>query len=73
VLTDDTKSVYTYDESAGEGVTAYIIDTGVFAEHEDFEGRATFGHNAVKWSTDTDMNGHGTHVSGYLPLTIMRE
>jgi len=64
VLTGETKSVYTYDESAGEGVTAYIIDTGIFAEHEDFEGRATFGHNAVKWSTDTDMNGHGTHVSG---------
>ena len=30
---------FTYPDSAGEGVTAYIIDTGIETEHPDFEGR----------------------------------
>jgi len=62
-LTPETRTTYTYDSSAGEGARAYVIDTGVLADHEDFGGRATFGHNAVPGSSDTDMNGHGTHVS----------
>lgn len=61
--TGSAKKMYRYDDSAGEGVTAYVIDTGVLADHEEFEGRAIFGHNAVEGSSDTDKNGHGTHVS----------
>lgn len=61
-LTGDKE--YRYDDSAGDGVTAYVIDTGVFTEHDDFEGRAVLGHNAVPGSSNTDKNGHGTHVSG---------
>lgn len=37
----------------------YIIDTGCRVTHQDFDGRATWGYNAV----NTDMNdnaGHGT-------------
>lgn len=63
-LTPENDSEYLYDETAGEGTTAYVIDTGILAEHEEFEGRATFGFNAVRNSSDTDRNGHGTHVSG---------
>lgn len=55
---------YKYDSSAGEGVPVYVIDTGILAEHEDFEGRAEFGHNAVPGSSNTDKNGHGTHCAG---------
>jgi len=34
-LTLLTRSVYTYDDAAaGQGVTAYIIDTGIFAGHQ---------------------------------------
>ncbi|CAZ81041.1 unnamed protein product [Tuber melanosporum] len=62
-LTPDTRTTYTYDSSAGEGTRAYIIDTGILAEHEDFGGRATFGYNAVPGSANTDKNGHGTHVA----------
>lgn len=62
ITTGSVSSVYTFDKSAGEGVTAYVIDTGVFAEHEDFEGRAELGFNAVDGSANTDKNGHGTHV-----------
>lgn len=56
---------YVYDSSAGAGTCSYVIDTGVYAEHPEFEGRATFVKNMVTGSNaTTDDNGHGTHVSG---------
>jgi subtilisin family serine protease len=50
----------------GAGVTAFIIDTGIRADHVDFGGRVLAGYNTVSSDTsDTnDCNGHGTHVSG---------
>ncbi|MEU3143443.1 S8 family peptidase [Streptomyces sp. NPDC006999] len=56
---------YTYPDSAGEGVTAYIIDTGVRVSHSDFGGRARNGYDAVdNDNVAQDGNGHGTHVAG---------
>ncbi|WP_329159617.1 S8 family peptidase [Streptomyces sp. NBC_01717] len=56
---------YTYPDSAGEGVTAYVIDTGVRLTHKEFEGRATSGFDAVDNDDSADDgNGHGTHVAG---------
>ncbi|MGW8890135.1 S8 family peptidase [Streptomyces sp. NPDC055749] len=56
---------YTYPDAAGEGVTAYVIDTGVRVTHADFEGRATSGFDAVDNDDNADDgNGHGTHVAG---------
>ncbi|MGW0700728.1 S8 family peptidase [Streptomyces sp. NPDC002867] len=58
-------SKYTYPDTAGEGVTAYVIDTGVRISHKDFEGRATHGFDAVDNDDSADDgNGHGTHVAG---------
>ncbi|MET9513711.1 S8 family peptidase [Streptomyces sp. NPDC002994] len=58
-------SKYTYPDSAGEGVTAYVIDTGVRISHKDFEGRAAHGFDAVDNDDSADDgNGHGTHVAG---------
>ncbi|KAJ3498314.1 hypothetical protein NLG97_g1226 [Lecanicillium saksenae] len=55
-------TTYDYDTSGGQGVCAYVIDTGVEDTHPEFEGRAkqikTFA------STNRDGNGHGTHCSG---------
>ncbi|WP_031152883.1 S8 family peptidase [Streptomyces xanthophaeus] len=57
--------VYSPVEQAGEGVTAYIIDTGVRITHSDFGGRGSDGFDAVdNDNTAQDGNGHGTHVAG---------
>ncbi|KAF9984352.1 hypothetical protein BGZ75_004085 [Mortierella antarctica] len=57
-------STYNYPDSAGSGVTAYVIDTGINTSHDDFGGRATMGPNFVQGSENIDENGHGTHVAG---------
>ncbi|MEU3748944.1 MULTISPECIES: S8 family peptidase [Streptomyces] len=55
---------YTYPDSAGAGVTAYVIDTGVRVSHAQFGGRAVNGYDAVDGDTVAqDGNGHGTHVA----------
>ncbi|MBP5940569.1 S8 family peptidase [Streptomyces acidiscabies] len=55
---------YTYPDSAGSGVTAYVIDTGVRITHAQISGRATYGYDAVDGDTTAaDGNGHGTHVA----------
>ncbi|KAI0446060.1 subtilisin-like protease PR1K [Xylaria telfairii] len=61
--TSPGSSTYTYDGSAGEGVCAYVVDTGIDVTHPEFEGRATFASNQVD-NDNTDGNGHGTHVAG---------
>ncbi|HIW61771.1 MAG TPA: S8 family serine peptidase [Candidatus Stackebrandtia excrementipullorum] len=58
-------SSYTYPDSAGEGVTAYIIDTGADMDHPDFGNRMTSGRDTVDNDDDAeDCQGHGTHVAG---------
>jgi len=61
---------YTYPTTGGSGVIAYILDTGIFIEHNDFAGRASFGWKAEAGWSDTDGNGHGTHVAS---TTVGRE
>jgi len=53
-----------YRRDDGEDVAIYVIDTGVQITHVDFQpNRAIWGYNAVSGSSNTDMNGHGTHVA----------
>ncbi|MEV8391753.1 MULTISPECIES: S8 family peptidase [unclassified Streptomyces] len=55
---------FTYPDSAGEGSTVYVIDTGVRITHQDIAGRASNGYDAVdNDNTAQDGNGHGTHVA----------
>ena len=56
-------NAYIYDSSAGRGVTVYVVDTGVYAAHTQFGGRASMGANFIAGSANTDENGHGTHCS----------
>ncbi|KAI8647610.1 peptidase S8/S53 domain-containing protein, partial [Parasitella parasitica] len=55
---------YNYDTMGGAGIDVYVLDTGVYAEHLDFGGRASHSANMIKHEDNTDMGGHGTHVSG---------
>ncbi|KAK9447242.1 peptidase S8/S53 domain-containing protein [Limtongia smithiae] len=59
-----TFNQYVYDAEGGEGVTAYVIDTGINVDHVDFEGRALWGKTIPTGDADADGNGHGTHCSG---------
>ncbi|MFD3929083.1 S8 family peptidase [Streptomyces sp. NPDC058614] len=57
-------TTYTYPDTAGTGVTAYVIDTGVRITHTQISGRAAYGYDAVEGdSVAQDGNGHGTHVA----------
>lgn len=51
--------------ATGKGVMAYVIDSGILPTHEEFEGRASIGFDAVgDGQNGIDCNGHGTHVAG---------
>jgi hypothetical protein len=56
-------SQYVYDDSAGRGTYAYVIDSGVNINHQEFGGRASNGANFAGGS-NVDSGGHGTHVAG---------
>lgn len=57
---------YLYDNDGGEGVTAYVLDTGIKVEHSEFEGRASWGEAVPFPHIKSDDNGHGTHCAGII-------
>ncbi len=60
---------FTYNVS-GNGVTAYIIDTGINFAQADFGGRAVSGYDAITAGGNAqDCNGHGTHTAGTVGST----
>ncbi|KAG0277599.1 subtilisin-like serine protease [Linnemannia exigua] len=60
----DIQKDYTYMSTAGNDVDVYIVDSGVYSEHSDFENRASTIANFVTSETQGDTCGHGTHVAG---------
>jgi subtilisin family serine protease len=56
---------YTYPTTAGAGVTAYVLDTGIRITNTDFGGRASYGYDFIDNDANaSDCHGHGTHVAG---------
>ncbi|MGW5852314.1 S8 family peptidase [Streptomyces sp. NPDC055254] len=53
---------YAYARKA-EGVTVYVVDTGINTRHREFGGRARSGYTALWMEGSRDCNGHGTHVA----------
>jgi len=61
-------SSYSYTRSASN-VDAYVVDTGIKKDHEEFGGRVTFLYDSVQepgLPDAEDGNGHGTHVAATL-------
>lgn len=60
-------STYHFDRT-GQGVDAYIVDTGILYSHTEFGGRAIRGWDSWRLPTDPnyglDCSGHGTQVAG---------
>jgi len=63
-LTLGTFNKYEHNPNGGEGVTVFVIDTGVNIDHTEFEGRAKWGKTVPANDPDADDNGHGTHCAG---------
>ncbi|KAF5570212.1 alkaline protease (oryzin) [Fusarium phyllophilum] len=55
-----SKASYTYDSTAGAGTFVYVLDSGIFLEHEEFQGRAVFGADTSGVSSKKQ---HGTLVA----------
>ena len=55
---------FRYPAKAGEGVDIYMLDTGIFIQHQQFGGRASFGVSFVEGEAESDAAGHGTFCSG---------
>ncbi|KAL0088473.1 peptidase S8/S53 domain-containing protein [Phycomyces blakesleeanus] len=60
-LNNLTFDEYIYEKDGGKHVKIYILDTGIYDKHNDFEGRASFGVNLLNNSSSEGDNGHGTH------------
>jgi len=57
--------LYTYPAHGKTDVKVYVMDTGIYRENVDFEGRAIFGADfTTNNPPKTDLQGHGTHVAG---------
>lgn len=54
----------------GNGVNAYVIDSGIRVTHAEFGGRASVAFDAVNdGQNGNDCHGHGTHVAGTIGST----
>ncbi|KAI8067414.1 peptidase S8/S53 domain-containing protein [Thamnidium elegans] len=60
-----TDGNYKFPTVSGDGVTIYLMDSGINENHSDIAGRVTIGKTVVGDPNDhTDANGHGTFVAG---------
>lgn len=64
---NDLNTKYYSQDLAGEGVWNYVLDTGIWTRHSEFEGRAIWGANFIdEEDEDGCMHFHGTFVAGII-------
>ena len=56
-------NTYAY-ANRGRGVTAYVVDSGIYRRHRDFRDRLHSGFSVTNNGSLRDCIGHGTHVAG---------
>jgi subtilisin family serine protease len=57
--------LYTYPVHGSTDTRVYVMDTGIYRENVDFQGRAVFGADfTTNNPPKTDLQGHGTHCAG---------
>ncbi|KAM0187049.1 hypothetical protein ACHAPI_011367 [Fusarium lateritium] len=54
---------YTYDSTAGAGIFAYVLDSGIYLQHQEFQGRAIFGADTSGVASE---KRHGTLVAAII-------
>jgi subtilisin family serine protease len=64
----DLNTTYSWERD-GSNVDVYVLDTGIYWQHTDFDGRARFGKDFMN-EGDGDGDGHGTHVAGKFDLLL---
>lgn len=55
---------YRYNSRAGTGVDIYIIDSGIYRDHNEFQGDRVSTGITFTEDGSNDLNGHGSHVAG---------
>jgi subtilisin family serine protease len=56
---------FTYPSNPGQGVTVYVLDSGLNPNHTEFTGRVGTGTDIIDGDGNpADCHGHGTHVAG---------
>lgn len=65
ISSEDSEDLnYFYQNNfTGNNISVYILDTGISADHPQFEGRIRYGQSFVNEPLG-DFNGHGSHVAG---------
>lgn len=65
ISTDDTATAYT-PENTGSGGHVYLVDTGLYAAHEQFTGSSINNLYSNFGSDFSDNSGHGTAVASVI-------
>jgi subtilisin family serine protease len=58
--------IFRYPASSGRGVDVYVLDSGIYVNHNGFGGRAVFGANFIPNEPASDIAGHGTFIAGLI-------